>query len=165
MAGKLIRIHVAGVALSSSLNVAALISQDLMDHFPESPVETDDLSDARDLGGLALIFQELDSRQYLGQLARTVEDEDTAFIVTHRAIENGEPREVVPGLYRHYKGGEFEVVRVVKDCDLDSENVVFHRVDDPNGQWYSRTLGDFNSMVSGDVASGQDNKIRRFEKV
>lgn len=163
--GKLIRIHVAGVSLSSSLNVACLVAQRLSDQFPESSVDVQDLSDGASSQGTAVIVDTLDSRLAQGDLSRIIEEQDTAFIVTHRSIENGDDREVVPGLYRHYKGGEFVVVRVVKDCDLDIDNVVFHRIEEPDGQWYSRTLGEFNSMVSGDIASGQDRKIRRFEKV
>lgn len=163
--GKVIRIHVAGVLHSSTLNVAALLGLRLSDQFPEAAVDVIDLSDGATREDTAVIVDTLDSRLQQGTLSRVIEEQDTAFIVTHRAIENGEDREVLPGLYRHYKGGEFEVVRVVKDCDVDRDYVVFHRTGDADGQWYTRTLGEFNSVVSGDVASGQENKIRRFEKL
>ena len=67
--------------------------------------------------------------------------------------------------YRHFKGGEYEVVAVARDCeDVDKEVVVYRALyateDFPFGQIWTRSLEDFVGFKEKDV-----EKIKRFSLI
>lgn len=42
---------------------------------------------------------------------------------------------VRPGVYKHFKGGEFKVVGVAKHSETQEEFVVYEHLDDEGGLW------------------------------
>jgi hypothetical protein len=44
-------------------------------------------------------------------------------------------REPVPGRYRHFKGGEYEVVGVARHSETDERLVVYRPLSDDSGLW------------------------------
>jgi hypothetical protein len=67
------------------------------------------------------------------------------------------PAEVRPGRYRHFKGGEYEVIGVARDSESDQELVVYRALYGDRGLWV-RPLRMFTEIVERD---GQ--RVRRFE--
>lgn len=65
--------------------------------------------------------------------------------------------EPVPGRYRHYKGGEYEVVGVARHSESDDRLVVYRPLYNDSGLWV-RPLAMFLETV---IVGGQ--AIPRFE--
>lgn len=55
--------------------------------------------------------------------------------------------DVTPGRYRHFKGGEYEVVLVAKDVETEEPVVVYQALHGEHGHWV-RSLADFTEHVS-----------------
>jgi cyclomaltodextrinase len=68
-----------------------------------------------------------------------------------------EPVAVRPGRYRHFKGGEYEVIGVARDSESDQEVVVYRALYGERGLWV-RPLRMFTEIVERE---GQ--RVRRFE--
>ncbi|MGL3198208.1 MULTISPECIES: DUF1653 domain-containing protein [Curtobacterium] len=66
---------------------------------------------------------------------------------------------VAPGRYRHFKGGEYEVVLVAKDVETEEPVVVYQALYGERGHWV-RSLADFTAWVSRYGYEGP-----RFEQV
>jgi len=49
------------------------------------------------------------------------------------------------GIYRHYKGDQYEVVATGTDSDSEAETVIYKSVE--NGRWFSRELSIFLESV------------------
>ncbi|GGK96720.1 hypothetical protein GCM10009769_13580 [Curtobacterium luteum] len=60
---------------------------------------------------------------------------------------------VTPGRYRHFKGGEYEVVLVAKDVETEEPVVVYQALYGERGHWV-RSLADFTAWVSRDGYEG-----------
>lgn len=63
------------------------------------------------------------------------------------------------GIYRHYKGNEYEVIGTAKHSETEEDLVVYFSVKNP-GQLWVRPLAMFNEEIelNGD-------KIQRFKKI
>jgi cyclomaltodextrinase / maltogenic alpha-amylase / neopullulanase len=66
--------------------------------------------------------------------------------------------------YRHFKGGEYEVIAVARDCENPDRRLVIYKslyVGDefPLGTIWSRLLGDF----VGDKVFEDGRRVKRFE--
>ncbi|PZE88863.1 DUF1653 domain-containing protein [Curtobacterium sp. MCBD17_008] len=61
--------------------------------------------------------------------------------------------DVMPGRYRHFKGGEYEVVLVAKDVETEEPVVVYRALYGERGHWV-RSLTDFTAHVSRDGYEG-----------
>ena len=60
-----------------------------------------------------------------------------------------------PGVYRHFKGMEYRVHRVVKHSETMEEFVLYEALyDNPKSQWWVRPLSMFLENVSRDDYSG-----------
>jgi cyclomaltodextrinase / maltogenic alpha-amylase / neopullulanase len=64
---------------------------------------------------------------------------------------------VRPGRYRHFKGGEYEVIGIARDSETEQEMVVYRALYGERGLWV-RPLRMFLEVVERD---GQ--RMRRFE--
>jgi hypothetical protein len=62
-----------------------------------------------------------------------------------------------PGLYRHFKGGEYEVLQVARHSETEEVLVVYRSLDDPATIWV-RPLEMFSSVVDG-----PEGLLPRFE--
>lgn len=63
-------------------------------------------------------------------------------------------------LYKHYKGGVYQVNHVAKHTETNEAFVIYHNVENPNMQW-ARPLTMFNEYV--DISSGKSQL--RFEEI
>ena len=63
------------------------------------------------------------------------------------------------GIYRHFKGNLYEVLFTAKDCDDESEVVVYKALYG-DGQIWVRSAAEFGETITRD---GKDYK--RFEKI
>jgi arsenate reductase len=63
------------------------------------------------------------------------------------------PAAVMPGRYRHFKGGEYEVVLVARDVETEEPVVVYQALYGERGHWV-RSLADFTAWVSRDGYEG-----------
>lgn len=61
--------------------------------------------------------------------------------------------DVTPGRYRHFKGGEYEVVLVARDVETEEPVVVYQALYGERGHWV-RSLADFTAWVSRDGHEG-----------
>jgi len=61
--------------------------------------------------------------------------------------------DVRPGRYRHFKGGEYEVILVARDVETEEPVVVYQALYGERGHWV-RSLVDFTSRVSRDSYVG-----------
>ncbi len=61
--------------------------------------------------------------------------------------------DVKPGRYRHFKGGEYEVVVVAKDVETEEPVVVYQALYGEGGHWV-RPLSDFIAHVSRESYEG-----------
>jgi hypothetical protein len=61
--------------------------------------------------------------------------------------------DVTPGRYRHFNGGEYEVVLVAEDVETEEPVVVYQALYGERGHWV-RSLADFTSTVSRDGYEG-----------
>ena len=60
---------------------------------------------------------------------------------------NIESRNVIPGtIYRHYKGGLYEVLHLAKNTDNDETMVIYRSIQ--FGSYYARPLTDWNTPVN-----------------
>lgn len=59
------------------------------------------------------------------------------------------PSELPPGRYRHYKGGEYEVIAVAKHSESGEDLVVYRCLYD-NASWWVRPLSMFVEQVTTD---------------
>lgn len=57
-----------------------------------------------------------------------------------------------PGLYRHFKGGEYEVLEVARHSETEELLVVYCSLDDPSTTWV-RPLEMFSGVVEGPAGS------------
>ncbi len=69
------------------------------------------------------------------------------------------PEPVTPGKYRHFKGGEYEVIGIAKDCETEKEVVVYKALYGERQLWV-RDKDNFEEIVERD---GQ--KFRRFTRI
>jgi hypothetical protein len=53
-----------------------------------------------------------------------------------------------PGRYRHFKGGEYEVLKLARHSETEEVLVLYRSVDDPGTLWV-RPLDMFNELVEG----------------
>lgn len=60
---------------------------------------------------------------------------------------------MVPGRYRHFKGGEYEVVLVARDVETEEPVVVYQALCGERGHWV-RSLAEFTANVSRDAYEG-----------
>lgn len=71
---------------------------------------------------------------------------------------------VAPGQYRHFKGGEYEVLGVARDTETLEELVVYKALygsdQFPKGQLWARPRAMFTDTVERD-----GERVPRFEKV
>ncbi len=59
---------------------------------------------------------------------------------------NTEFKNVIPGtIYRHYKGGLYEVLHLAKNTDNDETMVIYRSIQ--FGSYYARPLTDWNTPV------------------
>ncbi len=65
----------------------------------------------------------------------------------------------LPGLYRHFKGNNYEVIGTAKHSETMEELVVYKHLDDDGGLWV-RPLKMFEETV---VIDGK--AVSRFEKI
>ncbi|WP_026209825.1 DUF1653 domain-containing protein [Cytophaga aurantiaca] len=65
----------------------------------------------------------------------------------------------IKGIYKHYKGNEYEVVGVAKHSETEEELIVYFAVKNPEQLWV-RPLEMFNEEIelNGD-------KVKRFKKI
>lgn len=61
--------------------------------------------------------------------------------------------DVEPGRYRHFKGGDYEVLFVARDTETDEPMVVYQALYGDRGYWV-RALADFAAHVSRDGYDG-----------
>jgi hypothetical protein len=61
--------------------------------------------------------------------------------------------DVIPGRYRHFKGGEYQVVLVARDVETEEPVVVYQALYGEFGHWV-RSLSDFTAQVSRDGYEG-----------
>jgi hypothetical protein len=66
---------------------------------------------------------------------------------------------VQPGRYRHFKGGEYEVLAIAKHSETQEPMVVYRPLYGDHG-WWVRPLAMFVEMVEHE---GQE--VRRFERI
>ena len=57
-----------------------------------------------------------------------------------------------PGVYRHFKGGQYEVLEVARHSETEEVLVVYRSLDDPSSTWV-RPLDMFTSVVEGPAGS------------
>ncbi len=67
--------------------------------------------------------------------------------------------ELAPGRYRHYKGGEYEVIGVARHSETEEELVVYRPLYGEGRLWV-RPLAMFTESVERDGA-----RVPRFEKL
>ncbi|OII10369.1 hypothetical protein BIU96_18085 [Curtobacterium sp. MCBA15_008] len=60
---------------------------------------------------------------------------------------------MTPGRYRHFKGGEYEVVLLAKDVETEKPVVVYQALYGERGHWV-RSLADFTEHVTRDGYDG-----------
>ncbi|BDZ52712.1 hypothetical protein GCM10025867_49530 (plasmid) [Frondihabitans sucicola] len=65
----------------------------------------------------------------------------------------------MPGRYRHFKGGEYQVLLVARDAETEGQVVVYQALYGEKGHWV-RPLGMFVEHVDRDGYSGP-----RFVKI
>ncbi|MDK9716846.1 MAG: DUF1653 domain-containing protein [Trichlorobacter sp.] len=68
-------------------------------------------------------------------------------------------QELLPGRYRHYKGGEYAVVGIARHSETDERLVVYRCLYDNNSLWV-RPLAMFLETVSVD-----GRELQRFELI
>lgn len=66
---------------------------------------------------------------------------------------------ISPGLYRHFKGNNYEIIGIAKHSETMEEFVVYKHLDDDVGLWV-RPLVMFEETV---VVDGKT--VQRFEKI
>lgn len=66
---------------------------------------------------------------------------------------------IKPGRYRHFKGGEYEVIGIARDSENQTEMVVYKALYD-NGSLWVRPLAMFAETIERD-----GRVFRRFEAV
>jgi hypothetical protein len=69
------------------------------------------------------------------------------------------PDEPKPGFYRHYKGGDYEVVEVARHSETLEPLVVYRALYGARGLWV-RPAGMWNELV---IVAGQ--AVRRFTRI
>lgn len=78
-------------------------------------------------------------------------------------IQEAEPlkeeKEILPGRYRHFKGGEYEVIGIAHHSETKEEMVVYRALYGEGGLWV-RPAAMFRELVEAD-----GKKCRRFERI
>jgi hypothetical protein len=64
-----------------------------------------------------------------------------------------------PGRYRHYKGGEYEVIGVARHSETLEPMVVYRPLDDSKGWWLRPHAMFFGQVLVDGV------ELRRFERI
>jgi hypothetical protein len=67
--------------------------------------------------------------------------------------------ELTPGRYRHFKGGEYEVIDVARDSETEQPMVIYRALYGDFGLWV-RPLAMFTEMIERDGV-----RVRRFERI
>lgn len=70
-------------------------------------------------------------------------------VVSGRPGIGGMSSDVMPGRYRHFTGGEYEVVLVAKDVETEEPVVVYQVLYGEPGHWV-RSVADFTAHVFHD---------------
>ena len=68
--------------------------------------------------------------------------------------------ELLPGIYRHYKGNEYKVFGVGKDTETEEDVVIYQPLYDSDVAYWVRPFDMFNGTVTIDGKT-----INRFERV
>lgn len=68
--------------------------------------------------------------------------------------------DVTPGRYRHFKGGEYEVLFIARDTETEAPVVVYQALYGERGHWV-RPLADFTAHVTRGDHDGP--RFRRVE--
>jgi hypothetical protein len=100
---------------------------------------------ARDVAGLAVIRSRLSS----GFSRRSCEPARRLLGPSIRRVNS----DMMPGRYRHFKGGEYEVLLVAKDVETEEPVVVYQALYGERGHWV-RSLEDFTAHVARDGYDG-----------
>ncbi len=66
---------------------------------------------------------------------------------------SSEAKNLKPGIYRHFKGGEYQLIKVARDSETTKEVVVYQSLEHPDRVWV-RPLGMFIENVSRDGYDG-----------
>jgi hypothetical protein len=61
--------------------------------------------------------------------------------------------DITPGRYRHFKGGDYEVMMTARDTETEAPLVVYRALYGERGTWV-RTLADFTAEVERDGYRG-----------
>jgi molecular chaperone GrpE len=71
-------------------------------------------------------------------------------------VEKKKEAKFIPGIYKHYKGGKYQVLFIAHDKERNHETVVYKELD--NEKYYTRSLKNFTAVIKEDK-----KKINRFE--
>ncbi len=66
-------------------------------------------------------------------------------------------REILPGKYRHYKGGEYEVIGIASHSETLEPMVIYRALYGEGGLW-ARPAGMWNELIA-------DKGVRRFTRI
>jgi hypothetical protein len=77
--------------------------------------------------------------------------------------------ENIRGVYEHYKGGRYFVLRTAKSCDNPEIDYVIYESTE-TGEWYAREKKEFFQVIVGKKQAGPDGayytvNIPKFRKV
>ena len=111
-----------------------------------------------DSGASAAVFKRAD-QTYVWP---TNQLEESGFVV--RPAASGAPpvppAPAVGEVWRHYKGGRYDVLAVVTNADLSGFSVVYRNRDKPDGNTWVRTLTSWNLRV----LMQHDSSVPRFTR-
>ena len=112
-------------------------------------------------GSFALDLDEATPEQPVQPVEKSVEAEEAAPVAAdeHNSVKELKEQEVTRGRYRHFKGGEYEVIGFAKHTETGEKLVLYHIM--PNGEeLWARPYDMFKEIIWRD-----GKQIRRFEKL
>ena len=112
-------------------------------------------------GSFALDFDEAISEPIGQPVEQPAETEEVKPVEAeeNNSVEELKEQEVTPGRYRHFKGGEYEVIGFAKHTETGEKLVLYHIM--PNGEeLWARPYDMFKEVIWRD-----GKQIRRFEKL
>lgn len=112
-------------------------------------------------GSFALDLDEATPEQPVQPVEKPVEAEEAAptAVEENNSVEELKEQEVTRGRYRHFKGGEYEVIGFAKHSETGEKLVLYHIM--PNGEeLWARPYDMFKEIIWRD-----GKQIRRFEKL